>query len=329
MNRNDTPIDVFFSILETEFSLGRRAASAALLADKKVKWGRKHRNARQIATGPGDKRQLTDYVSKALPGTIPIEALERLEISIPTLMTDIVSALRTRDDLRSDSDSYAHIVRLLTREYAYIMIAALEDYACAADIFDNMLDSIRDMSFEGMRDRACTALALYATSAFLGDVEQAANLTIQYCNARYGIYLLEEWDPETAALDEDAPMEMGVQRIIRGIIRGRRHTLEPEGTIFGSLPSTEGDFVADVNNSVSFEHARMFMNEQDGKWYVEGLGGKYGTYIERPGTEGAIVVEPPVDSLAERNSGPVEILPFDVVVMGSTKFEVQLFQHGA
>ncbi|MBR3224475.1 MAG: FHA domain-containing protein [Atopobiaceae bacterium] len=329
MNRNDTPIDVFFSILETEFSVGRRAASAVILADRRVKWGRKRRNARQIAAGPGDKRQLTDYVSKSLPGTIPYEALEHLEVSIPMLMTDIVSALRTREGMRAGTDAYAHVAQLLTRDYAYIMIAALEDYACAADIFDNVLDSIRDMEFESMRARASTALALYATAAFLGDMEQAANLTIQFCNAQYGIYLLEEWDPKAAALDEDAPMEMGVQRIIRGIIRGRRHTLEPEGTIFGSLPSTEGDFVADVNNSVSFEHARMFMNERDGKWYVEGLGGRYGTYIERPGVEEAIVVESPADVTGGRICTPVEILPSDVVVMGSTKFEVQLFQHGA
>lgn len=325
---NDTPMNVFFDLLEGEFSCQRRAAAAILLADREVKWGRKVRNARGVAVGPGDKRQLTDYVSNSLPGSIPPDALESPRISIPALTDLVMRSLDARDEgaLKS-TEAYAVVASTLTQKYAYAMTCALEDYDCAADIFDNVLDSIRELAFESERSRVSAALALYALCAFLGDVERAANLTVQYCSAACGVDLLAEWDPEDAAREEDEPVELDVQRIIRGSIRGRRHTLEPAGTMFGSLPSTEGDYVADVNNSVSYQHLLVYQDESDGAWYAVGLGSKHGTTIERDGE--VIVVEEPEATRPDEEAQPVKIVPGDVIVLGSTRFEVQLYQRGA
>lgn len=325
---NETPISVFLSLLETEFGCSRRSVSAILLADREVKWGRKKRNARQVATGPGDKRQLTDYVSNALPGSIPHKALADLRESIPELLGLIAREARASEEALGSAEVYHRVADLLTEKYAFPMTCALEDYACAEDIFDNVLDSVRISDFEGDRQRASAALALYVTTAFLGDTERAANMTVQYCSGVFGVYLLEEMDPEEAENEEDAPVEIGVQRIIRGDVRGRRHTLDPAGTMFGSVPDTEGDFVADVNNSVSYQHLSVFQGE-GGAWYAEGLGSRYGTYIERPGCEGRIVVELPESERETDDVEPVKILPGDVLVLGSTRFEVQLFQRGA
>ena len=322
----DTPIDVFFDLMEEGFCCGRRAVSGILLADREVRWGRKLRNARKVATGPGDRRQLTDYVSNSLPGSIPPEALDSLRNSIPALLSHVLGTLREEGRVSGGGgELYDHANHLFIERYQMPMIYALEDYACAADIFDNVLDSIRESAFASERHRAATALALYATTGFLGDVERAGNLTVQFCAAEYGIDLLEEWEPREAFEQEDVPVELGVQRIIRGNVRGRRHTLDPAGTMFGSLPATDGDYVADVNNSVSYQHLLAYRSDDD-RWYVEDLGSAWGSRIERPGLAEPIVVAPPHATAEECVTR--EILPGDILVLGSTRFEVQLFQRG-
>lgn len=323
----DTPIDVFFTMLEEEFLLGRRSASAILLADREVRWGRKVRNARQVALGPGDRRQLTDYVSNSLPGSIPPEAFDQLRVSIPKLYERIVAHLHDDGFDGPSSALYERINTTLIETYFMPMICALEDYACAADIFDNILDAIREATFASERHRGLAALALHASTAFLGDLERAGNLTVQFASSEFGVDLLEEWDPSVAREHEDVPVELGVQRIIRGDIRGRRHTLEPAGTMFGSLPSLECDYVADVNNSVSYQHLMVYQ-DADGRWLAQDLGSTWGTTIERPGVAEPIVVALPLAQQGNEEPEPVEIAPKDVLVLGSTRFEVQLFQRG-
>jgi hypothetical protein len=109
-------------------------------------------------------------------------------------------------------------------------------------------------------------------------------------------------------------------------VRGRTHRLDPEGTTFGTLPQPEtGSYVADVDNSVSNEHLRIW--EEDGRWLAEGLGSLHGTYIQR-GNE-RIVVEPPADELGDFSyESEIEVLPGDVIVMGTTSFEVLYFNWG-
>ena len=324
----DTPIDVFFTMLEEEFFCGRRSASGILLADREVQWGRKRRNARQVALGPGDRRQLTDYVSNSLPGSIPPDALEAPRESIPRLYDRVTQHLREDGGLEGPSSAlYQHINDVLMGTYYPPMICALEDYACAADIFDNVLDAVREASFASERHRGTVALALYALSAFLGDGERAGNLTVQFCASTFGIDLLKEWDPSVARKHEEVPALLGVQRLIAGDVRGRRHTLDPAGTMFGSLPATDGDYVADVNNSVSYQHLLVYRTE-DGRWMARDLGSMWGTTIERPGSEEPLVVAPPLDQLGADEPADIEVLPGDTLVLGSTRFEVQLFQRG-
>ena len=324
----DTPIDVFFTMLEEEFLLGRRSASGIILADRDVRWGRKVRNARGVALGPGDRRQLTDYVSNSLPGSIPPDALDPLRTSIPRLFERITGLLRDEGDgSLHGSALYDHMNEVMIGTYAPQMICALEDYACAADIFDNVLDGIREAAFDSERSRCLAALALYSSTAFLGDVERAGNLTVQFCGGAFDVDILEEWDPSVAYEQEGVPVVLGVQRLIRGDVRGRRHTLDPAGTMFGSLPSIEGDYVADVNNSASYQHLLVW-REDDGRWLARDLGSVWGTRIERPGTPEPIVVAPPLDEAGPDEPAPVEVRPGDVLVLGSTRFEVQLFQRG-
>lgn len=323
----DTPIDVFFTMLEEEFLLGRRSASGIILADREVKWGRKMRNARQVALGPGDRRQLTDYVSNSLPGSIPPEALEAPRTSIPQLFDRVVAHLHDDGGFEGPSSAlYQRINDTLIKTYYPPMLCALEDYACAADIFDNVLDAVREADFASERHRACVGLALYALAAFLGDVERAGNLTVQFCAATYGIDLLEEWDPALAREHEQVPADLGVQRLVAGDVRGRRHTLDPEGTMFGSLPATDGDYVADVNNSVSYQHLLVYRDDEF-RWFARDLGSRWGTTIERPGLDKPLVVALPLDEQVEEPQD-VEVLPGDTLVLGSTRFEVQRFQRG-
>lgn len=324
MRLNRTPIDVLFDVLDAEFGLDKRTVSRVVLADREVAWGQGTKNGRAMAKNLSNRRLLTDNVSNALPGSIPRDALDDLDVSVPGLIKCIARQMSEDGDDRSARERYAHVCEVLLRECPDGMIDALEDYACPADIFDNVLDAVRDSVFAGPMEQARAALALWVTTGFLGDPYQAARLTVRYCGKALGVLLLQERDPAEAEGMEHASGSMGIQRVFRGGVRGRRHTLDPEGTVIGMLPEPEGSFVADVNNSVSAEHLRIW-REDDGAWYAEGLGSLFGTTLERPG-QNAIVVEPPAGEDGPTN--PVMILPGDVLVLGSTRFEVQLFHRG-
>lgn len=320
MRLNRTPIDVLFDVLDDEFGLDKRTVSQIVLADRLVKWDQSSKNGRAMAMNLSNRRLLTDNVNNALPGQIPSDALDDLSESMPKLLA---AAARGIEGL-SSRDSYGRACESLLRVWPDAMVEALEDYSCPADIFDNVLDAIRDYDFASVMDRARAALALYVTTGYLGDPYRAANLTVQYCARAFKVALLEEREPAEAIGFERASGAMGLQRVFRGGVRGRRHTLDPEGTVIGMLPEPDGSFIADVNNSVSTEHLRIW-READGRWLAEGLGSRFGTVLERPGEE-PVVVEPPLGE-----DGPcdaVEIQPGDVLELGSTRFEVQLFDRG-
>ena len=319
MRLNRTPIDVLFSILEDEFDLDKRTVSQLVLADRMVKWDQAKKNGYAMAMNLSNRRLLTDNVNNALPGQIPSDALDDLAESMPRLLA---AAAKGVDGL-SSRESYGRVCEALLREWPEAMVAALEDYACPADIFDNVLDAIRDHEFASVMDRARVALALYVTTGYLGEPYRAANLTVQYCSREFKVALLEEREPEEAIGYEHAAGALGLQRVFHGGVRGRRHTLDPEGTVIGMLPEPEGSFIADVNNSVSTEHLRIW-READGRWFAEGLCSRYGTTLERGGE--TTVVEPPLGQ--DGPTDPVEICPGDVLVLGSTRFEVQLFDRG-
>ena len=325
MRLNRTPIDVLFEVLDAEFDLDKRAVSRIVLADREVEWGQGTKNGRAMANNLSNRRLLTDNVSNALPGSIPRDALDDLRDSVPALLGAAARGMAADGDGSSSRKRYERVCEALLREYPEDMVSSLEDYACSSDIFDNVLDSIRDLEFPGVMERARAALALWVTTGFLGDPYWAANLTVQYCSRAFKVALLEERAPEDAERREHATGALGLQRVFRGGVRGRRHTLDPEGTVIGMLPEPDGSFIADVNNSVSAEHLRIWRDES-GAWLAEGLGSRYGTTLVRAGEGEAIVVEPALGE--DGPADPVELLPGDVLALGSTHFEVQLFDRG-
>lgn len=135
---------------------------------------------------------------------------------------------------------------------------------------------------------------------------------------------------------------------------GYRHTLPPteRGCMVGSKPDFDGPTVSDVDPSVSPNHLRIY--RKDGGWWAVGQHSARGTVllreggtkriaVERPQEGGTtrIAVERPGDAVSGANasakdasaartpngreSAPVELLPGDTLLLGSTVFRVLRF----
>ena len=100
-----------------------------------------------------------------------------------------------------------------------------------------------------------------------------------------------------------------------------RLAADEQGTEVGAL-SLAANSINDVGYGVSRRHARIWRDDE-GDWWVEGLGSTNGT-LHVSGVDGAeTVVEPPRSARVGNESRPVRLRPGDrLVLAGSTTFVV-------
>jgi hypothetical protein len=326
MASQETPIKTYFRILKDCCGIGMAEACRELLSHEEVRVGRRTIVPWDLANNETNRAPLTNTISNSLPGELPFATFADFTVQVPFLFSMVVEMRAERDEISKREAASALLSELCT-EYANDMVAALEYTSVNADIFDNARDGIASLRTGHTDDRALLAFMLVTITGCLGNPQYAASITESYGRRTFKLNILNEL-PITGDMRAglcDASF-LGVQRIMGSNVRGRTHRLDPEGTTFGTLPQPEtGSYVADVDNSVSNEHLRIW--EEDGRWLAEGLGSLHGTYIQR-GNE-RIVVEPPADELGDFSyESEIEVLPGDVIVMGTTSFEVLYFNWG-
>ena len=327
----DKPVKVYLDTLADEFGMDANDTCGYLLADRKMHWfsGKRLVNPREIAHDP-DRSQLHKRLKDKEPGEQPLEVFDPFATSVPPLFDALLAALGRREGLARGSAT-SRVLQVVVR-VAPAMLRSLHDHTRGADIYDNLLDGVRSCPFRSERDRALAAFLLFTEAGMVGDPMQFGPMAERDIRTLCGVDVLQVAPLDHAPLADDDGADlsqavMALQRVHAGGVRGRRHTLDPAGTLIGSMPITEGSYLADVDRTVSFEHLLVRMRE-DGAWVAEGLGAEYGTYLLRPGEDDPIVVEPVLASQATWEDGPVELRPGDVLVLGTTRFEVQLFQRG-
>lgn len=329
MNVTDRPASIFFDVMKHPFGLTPNETCVRLLTDKPMLWfSRKPVIPRDVARDTRNRDRLHNKIKDRLPGEQPPEVFRPLEESMPALLASISRSMTRRSQV--SSTRVCSLIYDTVVETAEQMKWSLQVHTRGSDIYDNILDGIRSHRFDNEQDRALAALSAFTGAGLICNPMVFGPMVCESIRAMCGVSVLDVVALDARPLPNDRTADVssasfGLQRFLPGGVRGRRHTLDPDGTLVGSMPETDGDYVADVDRTVSPEH--LFIYEEDGRWVAEGLGAVYGTSILRPGTLDPIVVEPPL-SLREDAYYAAEIMPGDILVLGNTRFEVQLFLQG-
>lgn len=330
MQAKDKPLKIYLDTMNTAFGFDANDTCVYLLADREVPWfsGKRTVNPRAIAED-SDRFRLHKRIKDKLPGEQPLEIFDPFAQSIPGLFDAVLTRLE-RNEGFGERRAIDHVLRTVVDATPNLM-ASLQAYTRGADIYDNLLDGVRASAFHSERDRSLAAFVLFTEAGMIGDPMVFGPMAEKDIRTLCGVGVLTVAPLAHASIEGDDGADLSqatfaIQRLHEGGVRGRRHTLDPSGTLIGSMPITEGAYCADVDRTVSFEHLRIY-READA-WYAEGMGADYGTYLHRIGFAEPIVIEPPVSEQGSFAYRPVEILPGDILVLGTTFFEVQLFQRG-
>lgn len=330
MARAGVPLDVYFDFLRKRLNVTMVDAFRILLSDQLVISKGREMIPLDLAMKGDDLAPLT-RLRKRQPGDIGQDYFRSFNDSIPSLFDLIVSSVEgKRPRCLSSAEIYQSVYDAIMNVAAPLMMRSLDDHGLSADIFDNALDAIQVMPTRGMHDRCVMALMLITVTACLGSAAEGGQAVEAWYWTNYKTELFSGTDTTVEPkhdIFDDGKRHISLQRLNQDGTVGHRHTIEPEGTVIGSLPDIEGDFIADVDLSVTYEHLRVF--EKDGHWYAEGLGSLLGTELQ-DGINGTVeVVEPP---FAKRRKGetypPVEIHYGDILLLGTTRFVVQPYSRG-
>lgn len=325
MEERETPILAYFHMLKDVCGIGMAEACRDLLSHETVHIGRRDIVPWDLANNETNRAPLTNTISKSRPGELPPETFADFTLQVPVLYSKVVEMRCERDELTS-RDANHLLFAELTGHYADVMVDALEYTGVNADILDNARDGIIATKIGTTSDRALMAFMLLTITGCLGDPASAAFTTEAYGRHEFKASIFSELSSESAPRHElGGDSALGLQRVMTDGTRGRVHELDPAGTTIGTLPDPSlGSYIADVDNSVSNEHLRIW--QQDGAWYMEALDTLNGTYVVR--NMDIIVVDPPRHQREGFEYHDVELLPGDTIVMGSTSFEALYFTWG-
>lgn len=324
------PVKVYLDTMNAAFGFDANDTCVYLLVDAEVPWfsGKRTVNPRAIAEDP-DRFRLHKRLKDKLPGEQPLEIFDPFAQSIPALFSAVLTRVQHAQGLAEPS-AIEYVQRTVI-DATPAFAKSLQVYTRGADIYDNLLDGVRASSFRTPRDRALAAFMLFTEAGMIGDPMVFGPMVEKDIRTVCGVGVLNVAPLVRPSIEGDdgadlSQATLAIQRVHEGGVRGRRHTLDPAGTLIGSMPITEGSYCADVDRTASFEHLRIY--QEDSAWYAEGLGAEYGTYLHRIDSAEPVVIEPPLAEQATWNYAPVQILPGDLLILGTTFFEVQLFQRG-
>lgn len=209
------------------------------------------------------------------------------------------------------------------------MDRALQAAGQDAAVYRNLMERIRQEKTLSETERMEAALVLMVTAACTADVARAAAEVQGFVYSMFGSGLMT---PTPAPADALAPQGaeapdaltapwLGLLRIEDGLVVGEPQWVAPTegGTEVGALALADGA-VNEVGLDVSGLHARLWRDDE-GRWWVEGLGSKNGTVLVSGLTGEEVVVEPPVSARKDWTNRPVELSPGDQLRFGqSTTF---------
>lgn len=207
------------------------------------------------------------------------------------------------------------------------MAAALEFWRLDYKLFINIMKKAAKTRNASDGDIATLCMLILAVTGCVGDLDE----TVRQAERFTTNIAARSFKTELAGSAEltQAPVEvrprLGLVRVEDGVLDFANTKVlneGPAGTVIGSM-ATGPSTITNVGALVSREHARIFRDE-NGQWFVEGLGSTNGTTLISGNDRSTTVVEAP----RKMRTAPAEPVPIEVGDMiclaGTTTFLVLL-----
>lgn len=206
------------------------------------------------------------------------------------------------------------------------MQGVLAQYGFDALVYGNEVRRIDTVGLRRETDRATLAFMLFVASGCLADPVAAVGTVERFARHTLvtDIGTIVEADHSEADMRPEAPVVLGLLRMVNGVARPPIHPLDPRGSVVGSLASGPGA-VTDVDLDVSRQHLRIWYERP--RWLCQGLGSTNGTVLISAADKDMQVVEPPRSGRHGITYPPIAIERGDVLCLGrSTRFLVMALQ---
>lgn len=310
-----TPVAVLFDIMKRHGGVSNRDLATMILSGRPLADG--HSPQSRVE----DRTWLSRFVVHA-----PVSALgDHLFCDYTAGALRLASRLSSS---RRSSRGRSDVLAAVFGQEGRAMDRALEAAGQDATVYRNLLERIRREEALSETERAEAALVLLVTAACTADVARAA---VEAQNFAYSMFGSGLTTPPPARDDapgregggaDDVPAPwLGLLRLEGGLVVGEPQWVAPtaEGTEIGALALTEGAVNA-VGHDVSGRHARIWCDEE-GRWWVEGLGSRNGTVLVSGLTGEETPIEPPASERRDFQPAPVPLAPGDQLRLGqSTTF---------
>lgn len=269
-----------------------------------------------ISQRVADRTFLTRNVVHVAPATFT----ERAFGPLPQVAERISSLLISKYPGREGKEA---LVRHFNGAACEDMCAALRACGLNDALYRNITGRVEQMELSSDADKVVLLVLQFVSTGCLGDVSRATEITLDHSrrivSSGFRTTAAVEGDRSESLLEREEQYNLGLCRVSGGSLVMPAHALSTgaDGTEIGSLATASGA-INDVDETVSKRHARVFRDEQ-GRWFVEGLGSTNGTSIVRGDTKEREVVEP---ARADREPGreypPVRIYPSDMLCLADT-----------
>lgn len=299
----------------SDMGMSMKDAAGILLADDGA-------IPRRYAADATRRSILTKRLKQTRPGMLGPKDFDDFGASVPRLLDALVATARDGVSGRHrDADAaMACLLNRLAGTAAESMERALRNYSLDVDVFDETLDAILGAPLDSPRDRLELALTLFVATGCLSDPQTAAELAKKRARDTRGIALDAPEKDEGAQQDGAACESLCLLRITGRDAIGRQHTITPRagGCMIGSAPSFPGPTIVDVDSSTAPNHLRIY--HEGRRWWAErqDRAGCATVIRDESGDERRIPLEP---------LRPVQIMPSDALVLGSTVFRVMRFRR--
>lgn len=302
-----TPCSALFSAMKKQGGISYKELAGLILSGKPLSDGR------SPVSRINDRTWVSRFIVHAPVGSLQDRYF--CEFSVSALR--IIARLKSRTGKGLTSEQ---ILNLVKAEEVHGMEKALSLCHQNVTLYRNTLDRVINGPGMTVDESAEAAMVLFVAVGCLADVRRAAEYTMKFAQSTHAGRLTT---PTASPASTEACKKsilagspvLGLLRIVDGYVTGYPYwlSLDNEDTEIGALALADGA-INDVGPHVSARHVRIW--QQEGRWYVEGLGSSNGTTLVSGANHEVITVELPERDRknAEHNGGvcdPVELHPGD------------------
>ena len=307
---NPTPCTVLFSVMKRYGGISYKELAGLVLSGKPLSDGR------SPVSRVNDRTWVSRFIVHAPAGSL--QDAYFCDFGISALR--VVSRLKSKEGRGLSSKQ---VLELVCGPQGAAMQDALAACRQNVTLYRNVLDRLRDGSHFSVDERAEVGMVLFIAAGCTANVQRAVSCALDFLQSVQGCRLAT---PVTASpLDvaceaEDLSGEgrrscLQLLRVEQGCVVGEPHWVAPskEGVEIGALALAPGS-ITDVGKGVSAHHARIWCDDQ-GCWFIEGLGSRNGTVVRSGATRECILVEPPRDEREGFQAKPVRLRSGDELLL--------------